>query len=142
MNLSPLFSPCPPELSNPFNCDFKNRAPLRVCSITMQRTKAQLTPLKKGCRLISFAPSREPNRFLGLCATPVHHCFAERLTCTRPKQAGKKKTKRKFTPCFSIFCLQQINENIHNNYDYCGYIDLYHNPEQSFVVDCVTGLKT
>ena len=58
----------------------------KVCDFTMQRTRAQLTPRKNGCRLISFAPSREPNLFLGsLCSNRYINCFALRLTCTKTK---------------------------------------------------------
>lgn len=123
MNLNPLLLPFPPEISNPCNyimtsCNYIMTSKIEhheVCSITMQRTKAQLTPLKKGCRLISSAPSCEPNRFLGsLCNNRYINCFAERLTCTRPrKEHRKKRNKRKFIPRCSIFYFRQINDNIH-----------------------------
>lgn len=49
----------------------------------MQRTRAQLIPRKKGCCLISLAPSYEQSRFLGsLCNNRYINCLAGRLTCT------------------------------------------------------------
>lgn len=58
----------------------------RLIDLTMQRTRGQFTPLKNGCFLTPFAPSREPNLFLGsLCNNLYISCFAWRLTCTKTK---------------------------------------------------------
>lgn len=96
------------DSGNPWICQCLNSATLgyeviqgHACYyLTKQRTSAQLTPLKNGCRLISFAPSSEPSLFLGsLCSKRYINCFALRLTCSMTKLRIPC-----YSPCRKFLC--------------------------------------